>query len=145
MWSTSCSSSTSSVGSASACESEPSDAAPKIVRVLSWPVRPKGAFTITEREYLLMDYDLVAVGDVILDAILPEPVPGRRIHGRIELRAGGSAANAALAAAGLGAPAAVLGRVGGDTATKPVTGALVEAGVAPRLVAAPAAASGCRR
>jgi pfkB family carbohydrate kinase len=34
----------------------------------------------------------VAAGEVMLDASLPEPVPGRSVHGRIELRAGGSAA-----------------------------------------------------
>ncbi len=46
MWLTPCSSRTSSVRSASACETDPSAAAPKIVRVLSWPVDPKGAFAI---------------------------------------------------------------------------------------------------
>jgi sugar/nucleoside kinase (ribokinase family) len=49
--------------------------------------------------------DLIAVGDVMLDGALPAPVAGDRVHGRIELRAGGSAVNAALAAARLGARA----------------------------------------
>ena len=44
-----------------------------------------------------MPYDVIAVGDVMLDGSLPAPVAGGRVHGRIELRAGGSAANAALA------------------------------------------------
>jgi hypothetical protein len=44
-------------------------------------------------------YDLISVGNVMLDGALPAPVPGGRVHGRIELRVGGSAANAALAAA----------------------------------------------
>jgi sugar/nucleoside kinase (ribokinase family) len=77
--------------------------------------------------------DLLAVGDVLLDASLPEPVPGRRIHGRIELRPGGSATNAALAAAKLGARAAVVGRVGADPAGRLVSDALVAAGVEPLL------------
>jgi sugar/nucleoside kinase (ribokinase family) len=73
--------------------------------------------------------DLIAVGDVMLDGALPAPVPGRRIHGRIELRPGGSAANAALAAVRLDARAAVVGRVGIDAAGRLVSDALAEAGV----------------
>ena len=52
----------------------------------------------------------------MLDGALPAPVLGGRVHGRIELRVGGSAANAALAAARLGARTAVVGRVGADAA-----------------------------
>jgi sugar/nucleoside kinase (ribokinase family) len=74
-------------------------------------------------------YDLIAVGDVMLDGTLPAPVPGTRVHGRIELRAGGSAANAARAAARLGARAAVVGRVGADAAGKLVADALAGDGV----------------
>jgi sugar/nucleoside kinase (ribokinase family) len=74
-------------------------------------------------------YDLIAVGDVMLDGTLPAPVPGTRVHGRIELRAGGSAANAARAAARLGASAAVVGRVGADAAGRLVADALVADGV----------------
>jgi hypothetical protein len=33
--------------------------------------------------------DLIAAGDVMLDGALPAPVAGGRVHGRIELRAGG--------------------------------------------------------
>lgn len=73
--------------------------------------------------------ELIAVGDVMLDGVLPAPVPGRRIHGRIELRAGGSAANAALAAVRLGARAAVVGRVGADAAGRLVADDLAGAGV----------------
>jgi len=36
--------------SASACVTEPSAAAPKSVRVLSWPVFPNGAYAITTRD-----------------------------------------------------------------------------------------------
>src|SRR6266540_1173695 len=46
MWLTPCASSRSSVRSASACETLPSAAAPKIVRLLSWPVMPNGAVAI---------------------------------------------------------------------------------------------------
>ena len=73
--------------------------------------------------------ELIAVGDVMLDGALPAPVPGRRIHGRIELRAGGSAANAALAAVRLGASAAVVGRIGADAAGRLVADELAAAGV----------------
>lgn len=80
-----------------------------------------------------MDYDLIAIGDVMLDGTLPEPVPGGRVHGRIELRVGGSAANAALAAARAGARAAVVGRVGVDAAGRLVADELAAAGVEPLL------------
>ncbi|HEX6763571.1 MAG TPA: PfkB family carbohydrate kinase [Gaiellaceae bacterium] len=76
-----------------------------------------------------MPYDLIAVGDVMLDGTLPAPVPGTRVHGRIELRAGGSAANAARAATRLGARAAAIGRVGADAAGKLVADSLAADGV----------------
>jgi sugar/nucleoside kinase (ribokinase family) len=87
--------------------------------------------------------DLIAVGDVMLDGALPEPVPGGRVHGRIELRPGGSAANAALAAARLGARAAVVGRVGADAAGRLVADALAAAGVEPLLALDEEARTGC--
>jgi sugar/nucleoside kinase (ribokinase family) len=77
--------------------------------------------------------DLIAVGDVMLDGALPAPVAGGWVHGRIELRAGGSAANAALAAARLGARVAVVGRVGADASGRLVTDTLAAAGVEPLL------------
>jgi len=80
-----------------------------------------------------VSYDLIAVGDVMLDGALPAPVLGGRVHGRIELRVGGSAANAALAAARLGARAAVVGRVGADAAGRLVAEELAAAGVEPLL------------
>ena len=86
--------------------------------------------------------DLIAVGDVMLDGALPAPVPGRRIHGRIELRAGGSAANAALAAVRLGASAAVVGRVGADAAGRLVADDLAAAGVEVLLARDEAAPTG---
>ncbi len=90
-----------------------------------------------------MPYDLIAVGDVMLDGTLPAPVTGGRVHGRIELRAGGSAANAALAAARLGARAAVVGRIGADPAGRLVTDALASAGVEPLLARDAEAPTGC--
>ena len=90
-----------------------------------------------------MPRDLIAVGDVMLDGALPEPVPGGRVHGRIELRAGGSAANAALAAARLGANAAVVGRVGADAAGRLVADELAAAGVEPLLARDVEARTGC--
>jgi len=80
-----------------------------------------------------MRWDLIAVGDVLLDASLPELIPGQRVHGRIELRPGGSATNVALAAVALQARAAVVGRVGVDPAGRLVTDALAATGVEPLL------------
>ncbi len=90
-----------------------------------------------------MPYDLIAVGDVMLDGSLPAPVPGGRVHGRIELRAGGSAANAALAVARLGGHAAVVGRVGADAAGRLVADALAAAGVEPLLAVDDEERTGC--
>ena len=80
-----------------------------------------------------MRFDLIAVGDVLLDASLPELIPGQRVHGRIQLRPGGSASNVALAAAGLRARAAVVGRVGVDPAGRVVAAARAAAGGEPLL------------
>ena len=66
-----------------------------------------------------------------------------RVHGRIELRAGGSAANAALAAARLGARAAVIGRVGADAAGRLVADALAAGGVEPLLAFDADVPTGC--
>ena len=87
--------------------------------------------------------DLIAVGDVMLDGSLPEPVPGRRVHGHIALRPGGSAVNVALAAARRGARALVVGRVGDDAAGRLVETALAEAGVEAHLARDAGAATGC--
>ena len=59
----------------------------------------------------------VAVGDVMVDVICAElPLAGTRVHADVSVRAGGSAVNAARAAASAGASAAVLGRIGNDPA-----------------------------
>jgi len=80
-----------------------------------------------------MRFDLIAVGDVLLDASLPELIPAQRVHGRIQLRPGGSATNVGLAAAKLQGRAAVVGRVGADPAGRLVADALAAAGVEPLL------------
>ena len=90
-----------------------------------------------------MPLDLIAVGDVMLDGALPAPVTDSRVHGRIELRAGGSAANAALAAARLGASAAVVGRIGDDAAGRLVSDDLAAAGVELLLARDGVAPTGC--
>jgi sugar/nucleoside kinase (ribokinase family) len=88
-------------------------------------------------------YDLIAVGDVMLDGTLPAPVAGTRVHGRIELRAGGSAANAARAAARLEARAAVIGRVGADAAGRLVADSLAADGVETLLAFDADSPTGC--
>jgi sugar/nucleoside kinase (ribokinase family) len=88
-------------------------------------------------------YDLISVGDVMLDGALPAPIPGGRVHGRIELRPGGSAANAALAAASLGARAAVVGRVGADAPGRLAADALAAGGVEPLLARDEDERTGC--
>jgi sugar/nucleoside kinase (ribokinase family) len=90
-----------------------------------------------------MPYDVIAVGDVMLDGALPAPVAGGRVHGRIELRAGGSAANAALAVAQLGGSAAVVGRVGADPAGRLVADALAAGGVEALLARDVEGRTGC--
>jgi sugar/nucleoside kinase (ribokinase family) len=87
--------------------------------------------------------DLITVGDVMLDGALPAPVAGGRVHGRIELRVGGSAANAALAAARLGARTSVIGRVGEDAAGRLVADELEAAGVEPLLARDSEVGTGC--
>lgn len=90
-----------------------------------------------------MPPDLITVGDVMLDGSLPAPVAGGRVHGNIELRAGGSAANVALAAASLGAHAVAVGRVGADAAGRLVRDTLEAGGVEPLLTFDVEARTGC--
>src|SRR5262245_52817926 len=80
MWFTPCSSSSSSVRSASSWVTfHPSAAAPKIVRELSWPVLPKGALAITARAYTLGARDRPARPRVRAPArgALDRPAAGR--------------------------------------------------------------------
>ena len=77
---------------------------------------------------------LITVGDVMLDVVADRlPAAGERTHGAVQLRAGGSAVNAALAARGLGADAQVIGRIGRDPAGDMIVVALEERGVEARL------------
>ncbi|MEP6812597.1 MAG: PfkB family carbohydrate kinase [Actinomycetota bacterium] len=77
---------------------------------------------------------LLAVGEAMLDVIVQESASGGRpIHAPIHLDAGGTPVNAALAAAALGASAAVCARVGADPAGAAVRDALEAKGVAAML------------
>ena len=73
--------------------------------------------------------DLIVVGEAMVDVRAPAVRPGQRSHGSISLRAGGTAVNAALAAASIGARVCVVGRVGDDGAGRLVRDALEAAGV----------------
>jgi sugar/nucleoside kinase (ribokinase family) len=75
----------------------------------------------------------VAIGEIMLDVGVASVEPGSTVHAPIRVRAGGSPATAALWAAGEGAAAAVVGRVGADAAGSAVRDALRAAGVEPRL------------
>jgi sugar/nucleoside kinase (ribokinase family) len=77
----------------------------------------------------------VAVGDVLVDVLSGEaPRAGERAHGQVTIRAGGSAATAAVWAAALDATARVVGRVGsdpaGDLIAKVLTGRGIQADLA---------------
>ena len=77
---------------------------------------------------------LVTVGDVMVDVVTERlPAQGERVHGGAELRAGGSAVNAALVARGLGADAQVVGRIGRDAGGDLIESTLTVHGVDPRL------------
>lgn len=73
------------------------------------------------------------MGEVLLDVTVSELAPGRILHASAFVRAGGVPVNAALAAAGAGARAAVVGRIGSDPAAAAVRAALEAAGVEPIL------------
>jgi ribokinase len=80
----------------------------------------------------------VAVGDVMVDVVCAEtPPPGGRVHSQVALQAGGSAVNAAVCAASLGARASVVGRIGADPAGDLVASSLAAQGVAAHLARDP--------
>ena len=87
--------------------------------------------------------DLVCVGDIMLDVHLPAAPSPDRTHGAIRTVVGGSAVNAALAAARLGARVCVAGAVGDDPAGRVVAEALHEAGVESQLVTVAAPTGTC--
>ncbi len=78
-------------------------------------------------------HDLIVVGEVMVDVRGLAGRPGEATHGAVRLRAGGTAVNAALAAASIGARVTVVGRIGSDGAGRLVAEALEASGVAFRL------------
>jgi sugar/nucleoside kinase (ribokinase family) len=84
----------------------------------------------------------LAVGEVMVDVVAPERAPARS-HAPVELRAGGSAINAARAAAALGEAAAVVARVGDDPARALLEFALRDAGVDARFAVDRERPTGC--
>jgi sugar/nucleoside kinase (ribokinase family) len=86
--------------------------------------------------------DLLAVGEVMVDVVAPPAEPGRN-HAPVALRAGGSAINAAQAAAALGAKATVVARVGADPAGALLRATLLDAGVEPRFAVDDKLPTGC--
>jgi len=77
---------------------------------------------------------LVTVGDVMVDVVADRlPARGERAHGSVQLRAGGSAVNAALVARELGADVQVVGRIGSDAAGDLVVVTLERRGIEGRL------------
>jgi ribokinase len=77
---------------------------------------------------------LVTVGDVMVDVVTDRlPMRGERAHARVQLRAGGSAVNAALVARELGADTQVIGRVGRDAGGVFIISTLAGRGVDAKL------------
>lgn len=79
--------------------------------------------------------DVVTVGDVMIDVRVDAEAleEGGDVHGRVLVRPGGSAANAAAWAAEAGARTRVHGRVGADTAGALIRDELMRRGVEPAL------------
>jgi sugar/nucleoside kinase (ribokinase family) len=79
--------------------------------------------------------DVVTVGDVMIDVRVDSDglEEGGDVHGRVLVRPGGSAANAAVWAAEVGARARVHGRIGRDVAGALLRDELIARGVEPAL------------
>lgn len=92
----------------------------------------------------LAPVDLLAVGDLMLDVRVEAGALARGgdVHGRVVVRPGGSAANAAVWAAWAGAEAGLVGRVGDDVAGRVLREALGERGVRAELAVDPEAPTG---
>jgi sugar/nucleoside kinase (ribokinase family) len=88
--------------------------------------------------------DVSCVGDLMLDVSAESRALARGgdVHGRVRLRPGGSAANAAVWAAATGARAQVIGRVGDDAAGRLVRDSLAERGVDATVSVDPSAPTG---
>jgi sugar/nucleoside kinase (ribokinase family) len=72
----------------------------------------------------------VAVGDVMVDVVCSKlPSPNERVHAEVSMRVGGSAVNAAVAAAAAGSSATVVGRVGTDAAGDLIVAELAQRGI----------------
>jgi sugar/nucleoside kinase (ribokinase family) len=79
----------------------------------------------------------------MVDVVCAElPSRDERVHADVSVRAGGSAVNAALAAAAAGAAATVVGRVGADAAGDLVAAELAERGIEARLARDPELTTG---
>jgi sugar/nucleoside kinase (ribokinase family) len=76
-----------------------------------------------------MEWQLVAVGEVLLDVTAPALAGSAVVHGPIRVRPGGVPVHAAVAAAAAGARAAVVGRVGADPAAAAIRDGLRRSGV----------------
>jgi sugar/nucleoside kinase (ribokinase family) len=75
---------------------------------------------------------VVVLGDLLVDVVVrpaTPPVPGTDVPGRIELRAGGSAANTARWIARLGARAKLIAAIGRDRSGRALAAALRDEGV----------------
>lgn len=88
--------------------------------------------------------DLATVGDLMLDVRVETGALARGgdVHGRVLVQPGGSAANAAVWGAWVGARTALYGRVGDDVGGRVLAGALVERGVQAHLASDPQASTG---
>ena len=88
--------------------------------------------------------DVVTVGDVMMDVRVDSDglEEGGDVHGRVLVRPGGSAANAAVWAAEAGARARVHGRIGGDVAGALLRDELIARGVEPALAIDPTTDTG---
>jgi ribokinase len=82
---------------------------------------------------------ILVVGEVMLDVLAAS---GDERHGDVRVRAGGTALNAALAAAAAGADVVVVGRIGDDVAAHAIRETLARAGIVDRLVGDPAEPTG---
>jgi sugar/nucleoside kinase (ribokinase family) len=88
--------------------------------------------------------DVVTVGDVMIDVRVDSDglEEGGDVHGRVLVRPGGSAANAAVWAAEAGARARVHGRIGGDVTGALLRDELIARGVEPALAIDPTTDTG---
>jgi len=88
---------------------------------------------------------IVVLGDLVLDVVLaPERAleRGTDVPGRVALRQGGSAANAARSMARLGARVTLVSAVGRDAVGRALVAAVRRDGVVPRVVRVPGVRSG---